>query len=269
MFSKLKMKFAARRVNNTHRRRRNGANRRPTFWGRVWRVITWPFRAIWALCKWLWKMLGRLCRWIWTWLCGLDLVGLLNLTLLIAIIVLFSMLIIDIVKCRRDSVVVMTEPTPVPVTVVHEDDSDIVADIEGRKVRVRRLVKLPIARDVKTQEFLEEPVNVVPVKTEECLERQTARVDDTIYGDVIVDSREAGATLLRRDTHVRGNVYIQNMRKYILPCGMHIDGNLFLRDMRLLEFCGEFTVTGNIYVSPRSSFGPIPAAARIGGQVIL
>ena len=59
------------------------------------------------------------------------------------------------------------------------------------------------------------------------------------------------------------------MRKYVLPCGIRIEGDLFLRDMGLLQFAGEFTVTGNIYVTPTSSFGPIPGTARIGGQVIL
>jgi hypothetical protein len=39
--------------------------------------------------------------------------------------------------------------------------------------------------------------------------------------------------------------------------------------MGLLQFCGDFVVTGNIYVSPRSSFGPIPKTARIGGYVVL
>ena len=65
------------------------------------------------------------------------------------------------------------------------------------------------------------------------------------------------------------SLYIQHMRKYVLPRGIQIEGNLFLRDMGLLEFAGEFTVTGNIYVTPNSSFGPIPSNARIGGQVIL
>ena len=59
------------------------------------------------------------------------------------------------------------------------------------------------------------------------------------------------------------------MQKYTLPCNINIEGNLFLRDMGMLQFCGAFTVKGNIYVSPRSSFGPLPKTARLGGQVIL
>ena len=98
--------------------------------------------------------------------------------------------------------------------------------------------------------------------------RQVARIDDTMYGDVVIDSRGA-ATIIKNYTNVRGNLYLQNMRKYTLPCGVRVDGNLFLRDVNMLQFCGEFTVTGNIYVSPRSSFGPIPANARVGGNIVL
>ena len=87
-------------------------------------------------------------------------------------------------------------------------------------------------------------------------------------GDVVIDTRRA-ASVIEHNTRVQGNLYLQNMRKYTLPCGVRVEGNLFLRDVNLLQFCGEFTVTGNIYVNPRSSFGPIPANARVGGYVIL
>jgi hypothetical protein len=75
--------------------------------------------------------------------------------------------------------------------------------------------------------------------------------------------------VLPNGAHIRGDLYIQDLRKYTLPCDIVIDGNLFLRDVNLLNFCGDFTVRGNIYVSPRSSFGPVPSTARIGGQVLL
>lgn len=240
MLKKLKVKSAARRVNRTHRR-----NRRPSFWRRVWNIICAPFRFIW-----------RLLKRIWAWICRLDLVGLLNLALLVAIIVLFAMLIIDIIKCRRETVVVIAEPIPV------------VADLDTTRVAQKKPAPLPIKRDPVTRKFVDEPVHVVPAKPNPVVERQTARVDNNIYGDTIIDSRDTGA-MLTRGTRIKGNLYIQHLHKYILPCDVVIDGNLFLRDMGLLQFCGDFTVTGNIYVSPRSSFGPIPSTARIGGQVIL
>ena len=238
MFDKLKMKFAARRVKRNHRRRKA----KPSFWGRVWNIICAPFRFI-----------GRVLARIWAWICRLDLVGLLNLTLLVAIVVLFSMLIIDVIKCRRDPIVVISEPIP------------IVAD---ESTRVTKTPSLPIKRDVKTGKFLEKPVRIVPVEQDVAAERQTAVLDATVYGDMIVDSRGAG-DILKEGMHIKGNLYIQNMHKFILPCDIVVEGNLFLRDLGLLQFCGDFTVTGNIYVNPRSSFGPIPRTARIGGQVIL
>ncbi|MBQ2005813.1 MAG: hypothetical protein II219_03325, partial [Alphaproteobacteria bacterium] len=100
------------------------------------------------------------------------------------------------------------------------------------------------------------------------VEKQTAKVDNTMYGDVVIDSRGAGK-MISHNTNVQGNLYLQNMRKFVLPCGVRIDGNLFLRDVNMLQFCGKFVVTGNIYVSPRSSFGPIPGSAHVGGQIIL
>lgn len=252
MLKKIKMKSAARRVNTAHRRRntatraRRTTTRRAGFWGRVWNIICAPFRFI-----------GRVIARIWAWIRGIDLVGLLNLTLLVAIIVLFSMLIIDIIKCRRDAVVVISEPVPVI--------TDAASTRTGNAVKPT--TALPVRRDVKTQKFETEPVQLAPVKKDPIVEKQIAKSDDTMYGDIIIDSRAAGA-VLTRGARIRGNLYIQHMHKYILPCDMYIDGNLFLRDMGLLQFCGDFTVTGNIYVSPRSSFGPIPKTARIGGHVI-
>ena len=92
--------------------------------------------------------------------------------------------------------------------------------------------------------------------------------DGKIYGDIIIESREE-AIVLKNGAHIRGNLYLQNMYKYVLPCDIKIEGNLFLRDLNMLHFCGRFTITGNIYVTPNSSFGPIPRDAYLGGQIIL
>ena len=207
-------------------------------WTRVWSIACWPFRKI-----------AGLFRCFWKWVRGVDLVGLVNTTLLVAIIVLFSMLIIDIVGCNRKQVVVVAKTVPV---------------VEQVTVS-KKTVTLPIKND-KKQKML----NVVPVsKAEvEIVKKQTARQGSTLMGDVIIDSRGAGA-MLQCGTQVNGNLYLQNMRKYTLPCDIRINGNLFLRDVNMLQFCGDFVVTGNIYVSPRSSFGPIPKTARVGGHVVL
>ena len=95
-----------------------------------------------------------------------------------------------------------------------------------------------------------------------------------ITGDIIIDGRRAAAKLAPM-TSISGNLILQNMRAYTLPCGVMINGNLFLRDVKLLKFCAprwrgvpSFGVKGNIYVSSNSSFGPIPKNAHLGGQVI-
>ena len=127
-----------------------------------------------------------------------------------------------------------------------------------------------MVRDTQTREIINEPIVVAPAKPCATSVNQIAKVrqENKIMGDVVIDSRGA-ATVIEHNTKIQGNLYLQNMRKYTLPCGVRINGNLFLRDVNTLQFCGEFTVTGNIYVSPRSSFGPIPATARLGGYVVL
>lgn len=258
MFKELKMKIAARRVERSKQKKAAAKkstrkSARPTVWSRVWNAVCWPFRKLVALC-----------RHIWSWIRSIDLIALVNLTLLIAIIVLFSMLIIDIVNCRKKPVVVVAEPVPVVAT--KDNATQPVKTPTVRKVAPRK-VSLPIAQDVKSRKMAT-TVNVVPVKKCETTEKQTAKVGNTLYGDIVIDNRGA-ATILHNGVHVQGNLYLQNMRKYTLPCDIRIDGNLFLRDLNMLQFCGDFTITGNIYVSPRSSFGPIPRTARLGGQVIL
>lgn len=256
MFKKLKIKRAARRVQSTRRpahKKNTRRSTRRTFWSRVWNIICWPFR-----------MIAKLCRRFWNWVCRLDVVGLVNITLLIAIIVLFSMLIIDIVGCRRNQIVVVAEPVPVTHQVSITDAP------APRSITPRKKPTLPMRVDTKTNKKIEPAINVVPVQKSDVqvVKQQTATVKNRFWGDVIIDSHGAGA-MLQSGAQVNGNLYLQNMRKYTLPCDIRINGNLFLRDVNMLQFCGDFIITGNIYVSPRSSFGPIPKTARLGGHVIL
>ena len=233
MSKKEKIKSATKRVNKSKSNK---------FWSRVWNIIRAPFRLI-----------ARACKKLWNWICTINLIGLLNITLLVAIIVLFAMLIIDVINARKTQTVVVAEPVQVTQQINITEETNIKA-----------IATLPLSNnDVKS-------VNVVPVKRAEldCAKRQTAHKGKKFWGDVIVDSRAAGA-MLQNNTQVNGNVYLQNMRKYTLPCDIQINGNLFLRDVNMLQFCGDFIITGNIYVSPRSSFGPIPKTARLGGHVVL
>lgn len=254
MFKNLKMTIATRRVQNKSRKvatrkntRRTPAKKTQKLGARIWNIVCWPFR-----------MIGRGAARLWAWIRSIDLIGLVNSTLLIAIICLFSMLIIDVLNCRRDA-----------QRAANTQQEQVVAPVAKaeRTVTVNAVITLPAKYD-ENRKIIGRPVNVARVKPDPVAVRQTAKKNNTMFGDVIIDSRGA-ATMLQNGTHVRGNLYLQNMRKYTLPCDVRIEGNLFLRDMGMLQFCGDFTVTGNIYVSPRSSFGPIPATARLGGQVIL
>ncbi|MDR0319649.1 MAG: hypothetical protein LBH81_02820 [Rickettsiales bacterium] len=67
---------------------------------------------------------------------------------------------------------------------------------------------------------------------------------------------------------INGNLYIQNMDRYVVPCGTKVRGDMIVRNVRRLSFCGCMEVRGNIYVGKGTSFGPLPANAKIGGQII-
>lgn len=244
MLAKAKTKSAAKRLQKAHNATKN-SNKKNNFWTRVWNIICWPFRKIWTIC----------CK-VWAWLKTVDFVAMLNLTLLVTIIVMFSMLIMDVIGCTRKPVVVIAQPTqPIEQVVVTEE-------------KAPTKITLPLAQHNNTQDKAP-VVDIIPVKKAEVeiIKKQTAKQDNTLFGDVIIDSRATGA-ILQNNTTVKGNVFLQNMRKYVLPCDIHINGNLFLRDVNMLQFCGDFVITGNIYVSPKSSFGPIPKTARLGGHVV-
>jgi len=247
MFDTLKMKYAAKRL---HQKRDFSAEKayirdNATL---LAKIILWPLRMVARAIRWIWDTLCAVCYWIWSVLCGINIVGLINLALLIAIIVLCSMLILDLLNCRRKPVVVMGPAKEVPIEFT----------------KSKKEIPLPMRRNAKKGEL---PVmNVVPTKPSEDVALQPQ--GENLYGDVIIESR-GEAIMIKNGAHIHGNLYLQRMRKYVLPCNVKIDGNLFLRDLNILQFCGEFTVRGNIYVSPRSSFGPIPRNAKVGGQVIL
>jgi hypothetical protein len=273
MFKKLKMKIAARRVSAQKRRAERAAARhakksakshKTGFWARAWdvtkKIIAWPF-----------KMLNKMFRAIWKWIRGIDLIGLLNMALLLAIIVLFSLLILNICNCRRNDNVIIVTADAVPVTVAQPAPKIAAPVTTASKptaprdsAATKRSVNLPIkraARMAKKSKCCESAnIPVQSVKME--------NIEYIAYGDITVDGELPGERLVC-GAKINGNLYLQNMHKYTLPCGAFIDGDLYLRNVGMLKFCGEFTVTGNIYVSRNSSFGPIPSNARLGGQVIL
>ena len=270
MFDKLKMKFAARRMQREKDYaaiQKNVIAREHPFMT----VISWPFRMIgrafrWifdcitAILSWFWDLLVWVATSIWAWMCGINLIGLINLALLIAIIVLCSMLIISIVNSKKPIVVNTGSANQVAVETTQQTKK-----VENTDTTDNKNIPLPIRRDARGD--MQRPINVAPANpcNNPALRPQG---DGRIYGDVIIETR-GERIMLKNGARIRGNLYLQRMRKYVLPCNVVVEGNIFLRDVNLLQFCGPFTVTGNIYVSPKSSFGPLPYNARLGGQVIL
>ena len=224
---------------------------------RVWDAICWPFKKLWAF----------IVR-VWQWVAGINMVALLNLALLVSIIVLFSLLIIDLRKGANasDTEILLNSNRPIvlrPIT-----DANAPAEKPNARIKPRPIASLPIKHDNVGGKMKSAPVNVAKTPVNKTAVAQIAKQENRAYGPVIIDHYDMRG-VLQNGAHIRGDLYIQDLRKYTLPCDIVIDGNLFLRDVNMLNFCGDFTVRGNIYVSPRSSFGPVPSTARIGGQVIL
>lgn len=248
MTKKSKMELASQRIADKNQPERPAPKKG---WGRVWYIICMPFR-------WLARQLRRL----WAWICGINVIGLINTALLVAIIVLFSMLIIDITNSVSNKKVIIADvpaiavkPSRPQVTVTNASAPKYLA------AQARNKQTLPIKRDPVTRKYTGRTISVA--------ERTKGRpAQKKLMGDVFVD-RNPVSPVLAQGAHIRGNLYLQDMHKYTLPCGIRIDGNLFLRDVGMLQFCGDFVVTGNIYVSHRSAFGPIPRTAHVGGQIIL
>ncbi|MBR4806465.1 MAG: hypothetical protein IKZ64_01445 [Alphaproteobacteria bacterium] len=252
MFDKLKMKYAAKRL---QQKRDFAAEKQyiSTNATTLGKIILWPLRMVARAIRWVWDTICALCSWVWSILCEINLVGLINLALLVAIIVLCSMLILDILNCRSKSINKSGHAKEVPI------------EFTKTSSKSAKDIPLPMRRDAKTGNM---PATVNTVDTTTTDDVALRPQNNNLYGDVIIESR-GEAIAIQNGTHIHGSLYLQRMRKYVLPCNVVIDGNLFLRDLNLLQFCGEFTVRGNIYVSPTSSFGPIPYKARVGGQIIL
>ena len=223
--------------------------RKETFKHKLKRIITFPWRV---------------CCAIWRWLKNIDVIGMINLTLLAVIIVLFSSLIADFMRCRKCS----------EVNIAKRDNNVVmVADTkkDNRKVVKRTFdTTLPLKADKRTN--ITPKIRTVGVKRPEVIKETSLSANElprqTMLGDVVVDVQPA-SPMLANGVKINGNLIIQNMRRYTLPCGTKINGHLFIRNVDRLYFCGPFTVNGNIYVNRQSSFGPLPQGAKINGQIVL
>lgn len=222
-------------------------------------------RPVWAVRALRWLFV-RMPRDVWNWICGIDLNGLCNLTLMLFIIILFSFLIGQLLgpKCDRNKT--RTGKQPEIITTLPKNNVQIITDTVPDvviKSHTKQIEEQP--EDVLIEE--EETIIILPLKTPT---RRPVFIESEyikVNGDVVVDGKRISKRL-KNQTYINGNLIIQNMRGFTLPCGVKVNGNLIVRNINALNFCGNFTVNGNIYVSEDSSFGPIPRNARIRGQII-
>lgn len=224
------------------------------------KVITWPWRAI----KWTWHFICNVCNVVWNWLKNINIVGMINLTLLVAIIVLFLSLIADFVNCNKcDKSTRLNNTNDIAL-------AQQKASSNRRVVQRKYNTTLPVKIDKQTN--IKPKIRTIGVKKPKIIRELSLPAKELpkqkLYGDVIVDITPA-SPILSNGVRIDGNLFIQNIRKYTIPCGAKINGNLFVRNVDKLSFCGEFTVNGNVYVNRQSSFGPIPRNAKIRGQIIL
>lgn len=203
-----------------------------SFVGRVWAAIRSGAISVW--------------NWIKTW----NVMWVLNAILLLLVILMFLMFL-QIMSWNKQPVVQSPQQVSRSTTASYQRVSQPVKVIKE---------KTTATMETNTQTgvtVISLPLKKLPVNSTPNRARR----------DVVVDRNSS--VILKPMTAVRGNLYIQNMNTYTLPCGMQIDGHLIVRNVKYLKFCGCFDIKGNIYVDPNSSFGAIPAQAKLGGQVIM
>lgn len=235
-----KMKSATRKANANNIKKR------------IVKIITWPWRV---------------CCAVWNWLKSIDVVGMINLTLLVVIIVLFSALIHSFVS--HDNCKVVKNTNRSDNAVFASKQSSKAADNSTLRVG-KRVFKttLPIRADKQTN--IKPKIKTVGVSKPQVVAEMSLPAKELpkqiLSGDVIVDNYPS-SPILSNGVKINGNLIVQNMRKYTIPCDAKINGHLFVRNARI-DFCGKFTVNGNIYVNRGSSFGALPEDAKINGQIV-
>lgn len=219
---------------------------------------------------------ARIGKWIRTkgtaiknWIKGGGVGGLTTMLLLCSIIVLFTILVINIWDVREsnrgaggshlfNNAAADASAQPAIATRGTDDaiqKTTVTADVTIDQATDEMTITLPLRR-------------AYPKRTADTESGNVVYLDGGRNGDIIIDGRDPNGNRLGSMTTIRGNVFLQNMHTYALPCGIKIDGNLLIRNVGMLRFCGCFEVTGNIYVSSKSSFGPMPYGSRLGGQII-
>ena len=219
-------------------------------------------KYVWQGIKNVWNFIYRMFRAFWNWLKSIDIIGMINLTLLVAIIVLFVSLITDVVRCNDCEKIAKSNKSEVVVLQKQNDP---------RRV-VQRKYKTVVPVKVDNQTNIKPKIRTVGVAKPEIIPELSLPAKElpqqVLGGDVIIE-RHPASPVLSNGVKVNGNLYIQNMRKYTIPCDAKINGHLFIRNVSMVNFCGKFKVNGNVYVNRGSSFGPLPEGTKINGKIIL
>jgi hypothetical protein len=257
MFKRQRIEAGAHKVNNL------GGHNKPTR-----NVATGVFLSI---CK----IPARIASWVRR----LDLGLLTNAAMLLLIIVLFLALIGRVLDIRHDdgkhSVLFSGATAEQPVekaSAVVSQPSNSSQPSPLEKKAEEKPKPVPVKKPIPVQKPTEKKIEEVKAEEKPIEEKKEEKERKTtnpriLTGDVIINGA-AGDIRLGSMTEIQGNLYVQNMRYFTLPCGTRITGDLIVRNVGQLRFCGCFDIEGNIYVSANSSFGPIPSSSRLGGQVI-
>ncbi len=198
------------------------------------KVKVW-FKNLNSKCSVFFKKIGSELR-------GWDWQTIFNVTLLIGIIALFIVLIIQTVKPGTSKIQPATNTGAINNVVKFEN-------VQAEQI-IQQNITLPLNNT--EIEVVKKP------KNKKCISDGNVTIDGELPASKRICSKK-----------IQGDLYLQNMYKYNMPCDIHVTGDLFVRNVGQLRFCNSFTVEGNIYVSHNSSFGPIPKSAIIGGQIIL
>lgn len=233
-----KMRTAARKNRNNNLKKR------------IAKILSWPWRA---------------CCALWNWLKSIDVIGMINLTLLVVIIILFLSLIFNFVRCDKCASSNTLNKNNTVATVNKQ-----LTVGSGKVINRDFKTTLPVKSDKKTN--IKPKIKTVGVAKPQVIKELSLPAEElpkqTLSGDVIVDNYPS-SPVLSNGVKINGNLFIQNMRKYTIPCDAKINGHLFIRNVSHLDFCGKFKVNGNVYVNRGSAFGAIPEGAKINGQIIL
>lgn len=166
-----------------------------------------------------------------------DIVGIANMTLLSFLFVFFSILTFETINAYKS-----INKTP----------------------KTKLIVVYKNKEKIKSKKDENIPIKITKQKNINC--KKLKKVYNR-YGNIIVDGKNSLETI-KQNENLIGNLYIQNIYNYTLPCDVSINGNLFLRNIGKLKFCGKFTITGNIYITENVSFGNFPKGSKLEGNII-